>query len=796
MTQHKGQHGSGAWCAALALLLTLTSGQTLSQEATPLKEPPAESREGSQDLTPFTGGVIERISVVGNERIEGTTIVSYLTVHAGESFTPQGVDASLKNLFATGLFANVIMERSGSMLVVRVTENPIVSIIALEGNSRLKDDKIMEELQLQPRMVYTRARVRADVQRIIDLYKRSGRFAAIVDPKIIQRDQNRVDVVYEISEGPKSRVSRINFMGNRAFSDRKLRGEVETNESRWWKIFGSGDTYDPDRLAYDREQIRKFYLNNGYADVRIASTVAELTSDQKDFLITHVIEEGQVYNYGSISVLSDIAELPGSFLQSFITSYEQNLYNASEVEASVENITNAGGVLGFAFLDVRPEVERNREARTISIVYHVYEAPRTYVEHIDIHGNVRTLDRVIRREFRLAEGDAYNSIRLQRSEQRLKLLGFFRKVTIEHLPGSEPDRVVVDVTVEEQATGEFSLGLGYSSFDSFVIDASISERNFLGKGQEVRFSVLVSRRRKNVNIAFTQPYFLNRNMTAGIQAFRTQLNSRESSFNTRSFGAALRLAFPLTEFMNITPHYLLRRDNVTVPQNVLISPFIREQAGDFTTSSIGYNIGYINVDDYRFPSRGWQILFVQDFAGLGGNVKYLRTTLDFDYYKPLTEKWIIHFGLSSGYIEGLGQRVRINDRFYLGNPKFRGFDVAGVGPIDLVTKDRLGGNIYYVGTFGITLPLGDFAEELGLQVSAYVDAGTLYKTELPLLVDQNGNPVTPNPVFDSNELRVSAGIGLSWDSPFGPVRIDVAHAIIKSPFDNTELISFNVGTRF
>jgi outer membrane protein insertion porin family len=789
-----GQPFFVAWLAAAILVLAPALASAQDVEALP--EPPPQNTDQTQDLTPFTGGTIERISVIGNERIEGATIVSYLTVHVGDPFTPQGIDASLKNLFATGLFSNVVMERTVNMLIIRVTENPIVSQIALEGNSRLKDDKITTELQLQPRMVYTRARVRADVQRIIDLYQRSGRFAAVVEPKVIQRDQNRVDIVYEISEGPKSRVSKINFLGNRAFSDRKLRGQLKTTEARWWKIFSSGDTYDPDRVAFDREEVRKYYLNNGYADVRIASVVAELTPDQKAFLITYVIEEGQIYKFGGISVLSDIPELPAGLLENFVSTYQGKLYNASDVEQSVENITNAGGVVGFAFLDVRPEVERDREAQTISIVYHVYEAPRTYIERIDIHGNVRTLDRVIRREFRLAEGDAFNSVRVQRSEQRLKLLGFFRVVTVEHVPGSAPDRVVLDVTVEEQSTGEFSLGLGYSSFDSFLIDTSISERNFLGKGQQVQLSLLISRRRKNINLGFTQPYFLNRNMTGGVQFFRTQLNSRESSFNTRSFGGSFRLAFPLTEFMNVTPHYLIRRDHVTVPASLLISPFIREQAGDFMTSAVGYNIGYVNVDDYRFPSRGWQILFVQDFAGLGGNVQYIRTTLDLDYYKPITKKWIIHFGLSGGYIKGLGQRVRINDRFFLGNPKFRGFDVAGIGPVDLITGDRLGGNIYYVGTFGITLPLGSFAEELGVQVSAYVDVGTLYHAELATLLDSNGNPVPANPVFDSNQLRLSAGIGLSWDSPFGPVRIDIARAILKSPFDKTQLISFNVGTRF
>lgn len=798
----------GVVCLALFANFLLLRAPA-AQEPTPEEEllpqgpvqqlpPGPEAAAPAQDLTQFESGRIERIAVVGNERIEASTVASYLTVRAGDLFTPESIDASLKTLFATGLFSNVVMERSGNTLIVRVTENPIINRIVFEGNRRLDSEDFSEELELRPRMVYTRAKVRADVQRMIDLYQRSGRFAAIVEPKIIQREQNRVDIVFEIAEGPKSNVRRMLFVGNEAFSDRKLRGVAATNEARWWKFFTSNDTYDPDRIAFDREEIRQHYLDNGHADVRIVSAVAELTPDQRDFIVTYVIEEGPVYTFGDISVESEIKALPPALLEGFIPIQPGQTYNASQVEQSVENITSAAGVVGFAFLDVRPEVERDRENRIISIVFRVLEAPRTYIERIDIHGNVRTLDRVIRREFRVAEGDAYNSVRVQRSEQRLRLLGFFRNVEVEQLPGSAPDRVILDVTVEEQATGEFSLGFGYSSFDNFLIDVSITERNFLGKGQEVALSGFLSRRRKNVSFSFTQPYFLNRNMTAGFQIFRNQLNSRESSFNTRSIGTALRVSFPVTEFITLTPHYTIRRDQVVVPASLIgVSPFIRDQAGTFTTSAVGYNLGYINLDDFRFPSRGARVLFVQSFAGVGGTVKYIRNTIQADYYKPITGEWIMHVGLDAGYIKGLGQRVRINDRFFLGNPKFRGFDVAGIGPVDLVTGDRLGGNIYYVGTVGVAIPLGEFAEELGFQLSAYVDAGTLYKAELPPpAVDDEGNPIPLNPVFDDNVLRISVGIGLIWDSPFGPVRLDIAKAIKKSPFDRTQTIQFNVGTRF
>ncbi|MCH8321960.1 MAG: outer membrane protein assembly factor BamA [Proteobacteria bacterium] len=760
-------------------------------------------------------GTIELISVVGNTRIEANTIATYLTVNVGDSFDPQAIDASLKTLFATGLFADVVMERSGNTLVIRVIENPIINRIVFEGNSRLKEDDFAEEVELRPRMIYTRAKVRSDVQRILELYRRSGRFAAVVEPKVIQREQNRVDLVFEISEGPRSRVSRINFIGNRVFSDKKLRGVIATNEARWWKFFTSNDTYDPDRLQFDREEIRQHYLDNGYADIRIVSAVAELTPDQRDFFITFVVDEGEKYSFGVISVESDIKALPHRLIQNMVAVEEGQTYSATKVENTVENITNIAGILGFAFLDIRPEVERDRQNRTISINFRVFEVPRTYIERIDIHGNVRTLDRVIRREFRLAEGDAFNSLRVQRSEQRLQLLGFFREVNIEQLPGSQDDLVVLDVTVEEQATGEFSLGFGYSSFDGFIFDTSISERNFLGKGQQITLGFLLSGRRKNINIAFTQPYFLNRNLVAGINVFRQDFSNREAGFETKSTGITLNLRFPISEFITLGTRYTIRQDKIKVPEQFLVSPFLAESIGNNTTSSIGYSISYINLDDFRFPTDGEQIIFSQDFAGLGGNIRYLRSSLEADLYRPIIGGWVAHAGLEAGYIKGLGQRVRINDRFFLGNPRFRGFDVAGVGPIDTITRQFLGGNIFYVATIGVLVPLGDFAEELGFQLSAYIDAGTLYNAELPIF-DQNGDliPVFFNDpltsmecvpggvttcvpfVTDSSALRVAVGIGLIWDSPFGPVRLDVARVIIKQPFDRTQTIQFNIGTRF
>lgn len=779
-----------------ALLLFVPGVSPVYSQTPDAGAQPENLQEGQiQEIDPeeFSFGMIERISVVGNERIEGGTITSYLVVNVGDEFEPRTIDLSLKTLFNTGLFANVVMERNGNTLIVKVVENPVINRIVFEGNSRLKEDDFAEEVELRPRMIYTRAKVRSDVQRIIDLYQRSGRFSSVVVPKVVQQDQNRVDLIFEISEGPKSRVSKINFIGNKVFSDRKLRGEVATNEARWWKFLTSNDTYDPDRMAFDREEVRQFYLDNGYADVRLVSAVAELTPDQRDFFITFVIDEGEAYTFGEISVESEIKALPSPFLTGFVSIRPEQIYNASRVEGSIESLTTAAGILGFAFLDVRPEVTRDREARTISIVFRILEAPRTYVERIEIHGNVRTLDRVVRREFRLAEGDAFNSIRVRRSEQRIIQLGFFRTATVEQLPGSAPDKVVLDVTVEEQPTGEFSLGFGFSSFDGFIFDTSISERNLLGKGQELTLAFLLSGRRQNITLAFTQPYFLGRNMAAGFNVFRSTFENREASFVTKSMGATFLVRFPLAEYINVSPRITARTDDVKLPAGFNVgNPFLADSLGKNTTIAVGVTFSYLNVDDFKFPSFGQKILLSIDFAGLGGNIRYIRSTIEADFYRPIKGQWIGHLGLEAGIIQGLGQRVRINDRFFLGNPRFRGFDVAGVGPIDSLTGQFLGGNIFYVATAGVAIPLGDFADELGFQLSAYVDVGTLYQADLPADITD----VERAFVVDTGALRMSVGIGLTWDSPFGPVRLDVAKAIMKQTNDRVQMIQFNVGTRF
>lgn len=739
---------------------------------------------------------ISDIQVVGNQRIEAETIESYMLLSRGDIYTDEKSDASLKRLYSTGLFSDVDVGRRGRVLVVKVVENPIINRIVFEGNKYKKDEKLYEEIQLRPRIVFSRAKVRGDVQRLLEIYRRGGRFAATIEPKVVQLDQNRVNLVFEISEGAKSKVGKINFMGNQVFNNDDLRAVVATKESRWWRFLTSEDTYDPDRLSYDKQQLREFYRSKGYADFRITSGISELAADKEHFYINFTIEEGEIYHFGKITVDSKIPDLKSEILELLTFTREGNLYNSKQIDDTVEYLTDVAGLKGYAFVDVRPRVKRDREKRTVEITYVVNKAPRVYVERVDIRGNVRTHDKVIRREMRLIEGDAYNSSKVKRSEIRLKSLGFFKEASIEQVEGTAQDKTILEVTVEEQSTGELSVGAGFSSSENFLFDFSIRERNLLGKGQDLRVGTRISSRRKEIDLGFTEPYFLDRPVVAGVDVFLRKTEFRESNFEQSTLGFGLRTAFPITEYIVMSSRYTFRRDKITTPF-LRNSPYLNKNVGNFTTSSIGYGISYDTLDNRQHPNRGHRFVFNQDVAGLGGNVAYIRTQTSYNYYIPIFKRWILNFELVGGYIRGLGKDVRINDRFFLGSPQIRGFEQAGIGPRDSLTTDSLGGNAKYVGTIELFVPLGAGARELGIEASAFVDAGSLFNIDEPSSLPNDTLPDQIHSIVgDSISPRLTVGIGFSWTSPFGPFRIDFAKAILKQDVDKTEFFQFNIGTRF
>lgn len=733
---------------------------------------------------PARAQTITEVVVEGTQRIDPATVRSYLLLRPGDQVDADKLDRSMKALFATGLFSDVTIDRQGSRLVAKVVENPIVNRIQFEGNRKLADDVLIQEIQLKPRQVYTRTKVQNDVKRMIDIYRRAGRFAATVEPKVIELPQNRVDIAFEIVEGDVTAVRKIAFVGNQHFSEARLRDVLNTKESRWYRFLSTADTYDPDRISFDRELLRKFYLAQGYADFRVVSAVAELTPDRESFFVTFTVDEGERYRFGKVDIQSTLRDLKPEQVRGSVLTEEGAWYDADQVDQSVQRMTDRIGALGFAFVDIRPRISRDRERKSIAVAYEVQEGPRVYVDRININGNTRTLDKVVRREMRLAEGDAFNSAKMRRSRQRLRYLGFFDKADVTNVPGESPDRTVVNVDVQERSTGEISFGFGFSSSDGPLADIRLRERNLLGRGQDLMIGGMVSGKRQEIDFSFEEPYLFDTNVAAGLDLFKVNRNfQREASYDVDSYGGTVRARYEMSENLRHTVRVFARSETI---QNVSsnASRFIREQVGTYRTYGPGHDLLYDRRDDRFDPTDGYFIRLSQDLAGFGGDSNWLRNRLSAGAYYPFAEDFIGSLTSESGFIYDMGEPVRINQRFFVGGDNFRGFRSAGIGPRDTSTGDSLGGKRYVVGTASLSFPVG-IPREVGMRTFAFSDFGSLWDT------DANGPSVV-----DENSIRASVGLGLSWRSPLGPIRLSVATPVVKETYDRDEIFRFSFGSRF
>ncbi len=793
-------------------------------------------------------GNVRAVLIRGTERLEPETVRSYLNLNIGDPYDRDRLDQALKALFASELFADATIRDDNGALTVEVKENPVINRIIIEGAKRIKDEKVREEIRLAPRQIFTRSKARSDVGRILELYRRGGRFAASIEPKIVQLEQNRVDVVYEISEGPKSKVRQINILGNSQFSDAQIRNAMATRQARPWRLFTSNDTYDPDRLAYDQQKLRQFYLTNGYADFRVASAVAELTPDRKDFIVTYVVDEGERYKFGKVELESQIRDIKASDFRNLIPIKTGEWYDAQKIESTIDTLTQTSGLLGYAFADIRPQYDRDKEKRQMNITFSIGEAPRVYVERVNINGNTITRDNVVRREFRLAEGDAFNSFKVKRSRDRLQGLGYFQeKLEIEQKPGSAPDKVVLEANLQDKPTGQLQVSAGYSSLEQFILSLSIRQTNFRGRGQELRASASISSFSKSVEAGFTEPYLFGRNLALGFDIFRkdfrsfryTTGNSRDTTYKQVQTGFQIRTGFPITEFWAASLRYGLSREEVNLDQalyftNGLCDPlkagrYLCDAIGNRTTSSVGYSLSFDNLNNRIRPTAGNRFVISQDLAGVGVGIKYLKTRANYDWYHALFGSgFVLNLGGEAGYITGYGgDDVRLTDRFFLGEPQLRGFKIRGVGPRVLrvpfdsngvlvtdrnqFTDDSIGGRAYYLGRIEMQIPLGASGAELGLRPSIFADVGAVWNVNTPRLTCLNG-PTTNDPACAANvsgssgfrefyygnspSPRLSVGAGVSWNSPFGPFRFDLSKALLKQQGDQTQVFQFNVGTQF
>jgi len=782
--------------------------QTMAQAAAPPAAPaPAEAAQAE----PASQGVVRRIEVRGNERIEPATIISYLPISPGDTIDPSKIDLGLKALFRTDLFADVKIDlQADGTLVVTVEENPIINRVLFEGNKGMKEDKLRDEVSVRPRGIFTRSKVQSDVARIVELYRRSGRISANVTPQIVQLPQKRVDLIFKIDEGPKSGILRVNFLGNKAYSDGDLRDVVVTEQSRWYKFFSSNANYDPDRLEYDREQLRKYYRNRGYYDFRVSSAVAEFAPDKNGFAITFTLDEGREFKFGKVAVVTELKKLNPDVLKALIPFKTGQVYEDQKIEQATDAITFAAGAAGFAFVDVRPRYTANRDTGTVDVTFDVQEGPRVYIDRIDIVGNSQTLDYVIRREMNLVEGDPYNRALVDRSKNRIKALGYFKDVDITETPGAAPDRTNLQVKVTEQPTGEFSFSAGYSSVDQLVIDLGVTQRNFRGRGQDVRARVSLGSVRQQVDLGFTEPRFLGRDMAAGVDLYyyKYDLTDFDAPYKTTSVGTNFRVSFPMSLNSRGSLVYTLRNDDVTVGDQFcnpsLGTVSLCSQRGNFLTSLVGYGYALDKRNDPQNPTRGFYLNWNQDFAGVGGDVKYIRSETEGGWYHGFTRSLILSVVGSAGYVTGWGSdHVRINDRFFKGGDSFRGFETAGIGPRDITSGNSyaLGGKAYAIGTVELTIPTF-LPEQYGIKAALFSDVGTLGGLDSPDKA-QNGQLIDPtNPsagrieIRDDYALRAAAGISIRWKSPMGPIQFDFSQVLSKQDYDKTELFRFSTGTRF
>jgi outer membrane protein insertion porin family len=741
--------------------------------------------------------VASKIVVQGNKRVEAGTVINNLAIKAGKPYGPGEIDASIKKLYATGLFSDVTISRNGGTLVVTVVESPVVNRVLFEGNKKIKNNILVALIDTKSRDVLNDAKIQSDVQKISAYYASQGRSQATIEPRITPLEGNRVDVTFVISDGKRVGIKRIDFVGNHAFSSSRLRGIMQTRSTNIMSWLNKRDVYDEAKLARDQEALRQFYMAHGYADFRILSAESNFDEAKGKYFVTITVDEGERYRFGDISVDSSIAGVDGASLMGVVRTRSGKIFDASLVEKSVEELTTELSRRGYPFAQVRPRGDRDYTNHIITVTYMVDEGPRVYVERIDIRGNTKTRDYVIRREFDIAEGDAYNRVLLDKAERRLRNTQYFQSVSITTEPGSAADRVVVVVSVVDQSTGSFSVGGGYSTESGLIAELSMEEKNFLGRGQTLKASVGRGTETNTYNISFTDPYFLGHRMSFGLDAFSTETSpSNLRPYNIDSFGGGVRLGLPITDDLTVQANYRIVQqtlsNNKGCPPNPVTNDCFYFPEGSTLTSSLGYQVLYSTIDNYQDPRAGTFVKFNQDFAGIGGDTHFVRSTIDARYYQPLTSKAdIVGFvRVQGGNVTGLGENVRILDNFFRGGETIRGFESYGIGARDLDTGTSLGGKNFAAATAEVQFPIPFFPTDFALRGAVFADAGTLFGVDIP------STCATCTNIGDGAALRSSVGASLLWASPFGLLRADFAYPISKASYDKTQFFRFGIGNQF
>ncbi|TIU80288.1 MAG: outer membrane protein assembly factor BamA [Mesorhizobium sp.] len=745
--------------------------------------------------------VVSRVEVSGNQRVDAETIRNYVTIKPGKPFSSSDIDDAVKALFGTGLFSDVQINQVGSSLVIKVSEYQVVNQVLFQGNKKLKDNALAAAVQLKPRGTFSQQALDADVEAVKAAYRRIGRDDAVVTTQIMDLGDNRVNVVFNINEGGRTQIAAINFVGNSAYSSRRLSDVISTKRSTILSFVLRDDVYDEDKLRADEELLRRFYYNHGYADFQVISAVGELDETTNKYTVTITVQEGDRYTFGDVSVESTIPEVDAASLQSAVETHKGDVYNAENVEDTIIALTERVAGSGYPFAQVTPRGDRNFENHTISVVYTIDQGTKAYVERIEIRGNDRTRDYVIRREFDVSEGDAFNQVLIQRAKKRLEALDFFEKVEVSTVPGSEPDQVVLVVDVVEKSTGEFSIGAGYSTGGDTSgpsVEGSITERNFLGRGQFIKLSAGGGRNSRDYSFSFTEPYFLGRRIAAGFDIFN---RTREyDDYKSETLGATVRFGLPITDNISTQLAYNISQEKYKLDDDCDpmagcdISQAVLNgiEESPWLKSSVSLALVYNTIDDMKNPHEGIFANVTTEFAGLGGDAKFVKVTARGSVYQTLSEQLDLVGVISggAGHIQGFGNDdLRIFDHFQSSDRMIRGFAYGGIGPAaPAPSDDHLGGTTYFNASAEAQFPMPVIPESFGLRGAVFADAATLYGSKIETaLVDQSTVDM---------QWRASVGVGLMWASPFGPIRIDYAIPVLKEDTDEVQEFNFGISTRF
>ena len=729
----------------------------------------------------FAQTSINNINISGLKRVERETALSYANIDTTKALSTEDLNAALKRLYNTGLFSDISFDTKGSTLNINVVENPVIGVRAFDGNNKI-DDKILEsEVQSAPRSVFNKAKVQQDVQRILDVYKRAGRYGVSVEPKIIKKPDNRVDLVFEIEEGPEAKIDTINFIGNKHYTGKDLQNEIMSKESRWYRLFSSAENFDKEKMNYDQELLRRFYNRHGYADFAVISAIAELSRDKTSFVLNFTIDEGKRYTVKNISINSHVSDIDAKEWYKYVTFNNGDWYNSDEIEKTVNALTEELSRKGFVFVEVVPNIHKDRETGKLSVVFDINENAKVFVNRINITGNTRTLDEVIRREFRLAEGNVFNVAKIKESRRNIERLNYFSKVDIDS-ERVDYDKADINVEVEEKSTGYFNVGIGYSTVNGALVRAGVTENNFLGKGQQVSLNAGVSQRSTDYSFSFTEPYFLDRRLSAGTDLFyQTEDYQDESNYDMDTMGARIRFGWNYTDDLTQYVRYTLKQDKIKNVSSA--SKYIQSEEGDAIDSVIGQTLVYDKRDSIIKPREGYYLSFGNDVSGLGGDDKYLKFDAKAYKFYTLNDHYTFKFFVNGGYVTGYGNEdVRLSQRYFLGGNSMRGFETGGISARDKNTKDALGGNWMLWGGAELAFPLG--LDELGIRGRTFVDIGTTGKPD----------NIDTSDVDYSSSPRVSVGFGFEWTSPMGKIDIDFGFPVVKEDYDETEVFRLNFGT--